>query len=165
MTETKTILKWFTAPLLILVAQIALDTIDAFDSDIVLWAFSVLSILTLFVWRSRLGKALKVLMPPDGYPNLEPVEVKQVSLSDRRFAVISMMFPYAILLLAQLAIVVVLSLDLATVRTHFGSIVTIVGVLAIGFHEIAMFIRYLIVIHSTRWQRILKRDSTRWPAP
>lgn len=163
MTDTKAILKWFTIPTLIVVTQILLDTIDAFESFVVFLAFLVLSILTLYVWRSRFEKALKALMPPDGYPNVETV--KQAPLSDQRFAVWSMMSPFAILMFAQLAIVIVLSLKVSIVQTYAGYFWTVFGVLAFGFFQIAMFIRYLIVRHSRRWQRILTANFTRPTEP
>lgn len=159
------ILKWFTIPTLIIISQILFDAFDAFDSDAVLLAFVVLSVLTLYVWRCRFAKALKALMPPDGYPNVETLELEQISPSDRRFVVLSMMFPYVILFLVKLAIVAVLVLNLSVVRSHIGCIWTVLGVLAIGCYEIATFIRYLIVKHSTRWQRIFMVNSTRPAEP
>lgn len=77
--------KWAVVPLLIVVTQIALNSVDAFSSQPVVWTFIAVACGILLYWRSRLQRVLLD-------PVLNEPPPKEFALLNRRFAMLANSF-------------------------------------------------------------------------
>ena len=144
------LVKWSAVPALIVAAQMVLNARGAFQSESTIYGFSGAALIILLIWRHRLGKltsrlAHDIIMP----------ERDDVDRADRRFAFLSMLAPFVVLIAVQLGILSLFALEYSWAQRHSGTLWTVFGISAVGFAQIVHGINYLTVINCRRWQRII----------
>ena len=133
MNHSVQLIKWLTVPLLIVVAQVALNAKGTFASVAEVWGFIGTSLVVLLIWRHRLGKFTSYLTQRP-FPSVENVD-----RADRRFAALSLSLPFLLLFALKLVILALVVADPAWMQPYVWTLWTIFGITAVGSWQILPF--------------------------